>query len=267
MNRQEKELVELLRRMRERGHIRSVKAEFEAEGMRTDELFRLLDVLHRAQVPLTLKIGGCEALRDLRDAAQCGAKFIVAPMIESCFALQKYVRAIHTVFLEDDERADAEFLFNVETVTAHRAAAELAALARSERVLQGVVFGRSDYTASLGPEARVTDEGVLQAVLDVAAQAKHWGLDYGVGGALSVESLPDLRRIREVHLTHFETRKIVFHADALGEESLVSSLLDAVHFEILWLLNKRHYYGALQQEDEIRIRLLESRWDVLGRVL
>ena len=88
-------------------------------------------------------------------------------------------------------------------------------------------------------------------------------LEFVVGGAGSMDAIPNLKRIHEVHLDRFETRKIVFQSEALDIKSLDKYLIKAVHFELLWLLNKREYYGFMYKEDEARIEMLEKRWDVL----
>lgn len=264
MNVTEKKLAELVRRISMRGHLKSIKAEFEAEGTRSDELLRLLDVTRTCNVPLTLKIGGCEAVKDLYEARQFGARYIVAPMIESDYALKKFCDTIHKVY-PSDEAADVDFLFNVETIQAFNFFEKIVKVAIENPVIAGVVFGRSDFSGSLGSKGDVQSEKVTECIEAVARRLLETDLDLVVGGAISIDSLPELNRIAQHRLTRFETRKVVFDAARLSDENLADSLLDAVHFEILWLINKSDYYGMLHQEDNARIAQLEQRWNVLQR--
>ena len=267
MNSTERQMTDILRRCSSDYGCIAVKAEFEAEGTRPDELLRLVDIARSANIGLAVKIGGCEAIRDLFESKQIGVNYIIAPMIETPYALSKYIAAKQTVYTQD-ESIDTEFLFNMETMTAFQNRDMILDVAPRGEDVAGVVFGRVDFVGSIN-ESRdsINLEYVTDCVTAVAAECKRRNLDLVVGGGVGADAIPALRRIRETHLTRFETRKVVFSADALDIHDIEHGLTDAVHFELLWLLNKREYYGSIHREDEKRIAMLEARYNLLkGRV-
>lgn len=263
MNSTERKMVEILEKGKESHGIVSVKAEFEAEGTRTDELLRLVDVARSAGLPLTLKIGGCEAIRDLLEAKQIGVKYIVAPMIETPYALSKYIHARNMVY-SPDEQVGMNFLFNMETITAYEHRAEMAEMAAG--ALSGFVFGRVDFSGSMGLDRKdIESDAITDKVIEISKLCKTHDLDLVMGGAISVDALPSLKKVYKTGLSRFETRKLVFNGASAVSENIKDGLLNAVHFELLWLLNKRDYYASITKEDHKRIEMLETRWEVLGK--
>ena len=79
---------------------------------------------------------------------------------------------------------------------------------------------------------------------------------------MSIDSLDILKRVKEVHLDRFETRKVIFSSEALDIKNLDKGMLKAINFELLWLRNKKNYYGSIFNEDDKRIKMLSDRWNV-----
>jgi hypothetical protein len=258
MNLIEKQLVEILKELKNEHAVTGVKMEFEAEGTRLEEAMRLKDVSTRAGLDVTLKIGGCEAFTDMYEAANLGVKHLVAPMIETPYALRKYHGAILKAYSEED-RADMHFLFNLETFTACQNFSAMLELPEME-IMDGIVLGRVDLTGSLGlSRAEVNNNQVFEICCDMAAKAKARGKTVVVGGSVSVSSLPFFKLMPAGHIDRFETRKIVFSCpDAL--ENTEQSFLKALEFELLWLKNKKNYYGHISREDEPRLVMMEERY-------
>jgi len=263
MNQYEKKMLEILRQGREEFGVLATKAEFEAEGTRTDELLRLLEIANKADVGLALKVGGCEAIRDMLEAKQFGVRYIIAPMVETPYALSKYIAAKDKVY-STEEQEDVCFLFNLETITTFENLKPMLTLASGKPGCDGVVFGRVDFSGSIGAGRQGIESERVTTHVESAAQAclEH-GLQFVVGGAVSIDALANLQRFKAIHLDRFETRKVVFSGAALESPQLSQALRQAVHFELLWLVNKREYYGLMHREDQARIEMLESRWQVL----
>jgi hypothetical protein len=249
-------MLDLLKRGRDEYGVVSVKAEFEAEGTRPDEFLRLLHLAHCADLKVTLKIGGCEAVSDLLSSKLYGVHYIVAPMVETPYALSKFIEAKNKTHGKNEE--GVEFLFNLETQTTLEHLGSMIAAAQGK--VNGVVFGRVDFTLSRGMARGAIDEPTItEAVLRTAQACADNNLDLVVGGSVSPAAIPALRAVRRVHLSRFETRKVIFAAEALDRETVLDGIQNAVDFELLWLVNKQEYYNQISNEDTDRIKMMRAR--------
>lgn len=259
MNSIEREMVTVLKDLKRDYHVSGVKAEFEAEGTRMEEAMRLKEVVMTAGLDLTIKIGGCEAIRDMYEARVLGVERIVAPMIETAFALTKFIKAIELVFPED-EKSHIDFAVNVETITGFKNFAEMLSAPGIERIGE-VVLGRVDMTGSMGlGRDDINTDAIFDIAKDICAKAHAKGLKTVIGGGVSAHSLPFFRRLPAGHLDRYETRKVIFSCPGALSENAEKGILKAVYFELLWLKNKRDFYGLIYAEDANRITMLEDRY-------
>lgn len=262
MNSTERRMLDMLKKGRDHYGVVAVKAEFEAEGTRPDELLRLLELAWRADLKFALKIGGCEAVSDLHASKLYGADYIIAPMVETPYALSKFIDAAGKVYGE--ERSGTQMLFNLETETTLGNLDAMLPLAAGG--VDGIVFGRVDFTLSRGlARGAINERAITDAVLRVARACADKNLELVVGGSVAVEAAAALREIRRVRLDRFETRKIVFDGAAVEGAGFEAGIANAVAFELDWLKNKRDYYRRIADEDLARIRMIEERSAVAKR--
>lgn len=256
MNAAERRMLDMLKKGRDQYGVVAVKAEFEAEGTRPDELLRLLDLTRRADLKVALKIGGCEAVSDLLASRLYGVDHVIAPMVETRYALSKYIDAKGKTYGED--AGGTKFLFNLETEATLGNLDSMLPLAVEG--VDGIVFGRVDFTLSRGrPRKAVNTREITDAVLIVARACVDNDLELVVGGSVSPEAIDALREFRRIRLDRFETRKIVFDGAAAESADIEDGIANAVAFELAWLENKRDYYRAAAEEDAARIRMMQER--------
>ena len=259
MNNLEKRMIYALQDLKENYSVSGVKAEFEAEGTRIEEALRLKEVVMKADVELTIKIGGCEAIKDMYDCRSIGVQRIVAPMIESSYALKKFLLSAQTVF-ENEGNEDVKFAINVETIAGVNAFDDMLNIPEIKH-LNGIVMGRADLTGSLNIGRNdINEDSVFFITRDLFQKSKSANLDNAVGGGVSAYSLPFFRKLGTRLIDRYETRKVVFECPKALNEKASEGILKAVGFEIMWLKNKKEYYDIISKEDDARLIMLESRY-------
>ena len=259
MNHTESKMLDILKSLKEDYGIIAIKAEFEAEGSRLDELVMLNEVIFRAGMKLYIKIGGCEAVRDLDQCRLLGASGIMAPMIESPFAMKKFKNAAKKVY--GDEWKNIEWIINAETVTCYENLDGI--MEEGKNFLNTISIGRVDLSSSMGLERKeINSEKVFEYTYDIAKRAKERGYNVNFGGGISFDAIPFIQKMYPIN-DRFETRKVVFTATD-DQEKLKGGILKAMEFETLYLQNKCEFYDRMANEDKARLMMMRERLEIAG---
>jgi len=260
MNTLEYKMVELLQDMKKNYGVIDLKAEFEAEGSRMNELMRLKEIASNAGLSIALKIGGAEAITDIFEAQKIGISGIVAPMIESPYSLSKYIMALEK-YVPKETRKNIKFVAMIETVQGYKNVDEI--LAEDKNNLLSIIsVGRVDMSGSFGLKRNeINNDKIYQVAEEIFTKAKKKGLDTVMGGGIAKEAIPFIKKlVTKKLLDRYETRKIIFHTDPQATATkMEEGIIKANLFELFWLQNKKKYYTNIALEDDTRIEMLMSR--------
>ncbi|MBA4048854.1 MAG: hypothetical protein C0476_09975 [Sphingomonas sp.] len=225
----------------------ALKGEFEAEGLTRD--FMAAEVIYagRHGLDYCTKIGGCEAKSDIRFLCGIGVTSVVAPMIESPFAMRKYQEML-------PEGVFHHVGVTIETVNAVE---RIEAILDADVKLTEVTIGRTDLTASFGGTG-VDSPETMAMVKTVASAARARGLGATMGGSVNkgtrdlLRSDPALADI----LVSVETRKVVIPVAHFLEDGVLE---DALRIEAVLLQFQSRAYSGVLAEAQNREQMIKAR--------
>ena len=251
----EKKLFDQLLRLRDEFDLQGVKAEFEAEGSSFRDVVHLRRITDKLNVPLYLKIGGVEAVRDIKDSLELGVDGLIAPMVESCFGLKKFLDAVASVYKDKKIHRSINF----ETRQAVDKIDEI--LQQGKGGIDNVTIGRTDLSASYFNPKILPDSGFIFKILeDVGRKLGGEEITMTVGGSLSKKSIELFRNEQDKWpklIERLETRKVILPTKVMLEN--ISSVSESLRFEELYILSKTEMSDLFMEAETARLTRLKMR--------
>ena len=252
----ENKLADQLSFIKDKSGLFAVKAEFEAEGASFRDLVRLRVLTARKNVRLYLKIGGVEALRDIKDAMELGVDGLIAPMVESPFGVMKFVGAVESIF---SQRKLFKSI-NIETRTAVDNIDAILEVARNK--IDNVTIGRTDLSLSyFEPSIKPDSPFIFDLIERLSHKIQSSGLALTVGGSLTNDSIclfKDRQEKLRDRLFSMETRKIIFSTTRMLDHK--NSLNEALLFEEIYLRFKLQLEVWFSRSEQERLGKLKKRF-------
>ncbi len=202
----------------------ALKSGTEVEDMGFEEI-GLLRKLSSGIVPLYVKIGGAEARNDIRHLAALGVDGLIAPMIESPYALQKFVEALEQLLTPDQYQSLLKGI-NIETVNAVKNLQEILKSREIGEITQ-ITAARSDLSASMQLEA--DHPQVIESCAQIVRLAKEQDLRTSVGGGIQPQIVPTL--LEQVGPDYVNTRHLMIDCKNLQRDA-AETIKECIHFEL-----------------------------------
>ncbi len=232
-----------------------LKISLEDEGLTLDQACFITSCAHKHNYSVTVKVGGAEAISDMRIANNLGVEGCVAPMIESSYALHKFINSTYI-----NKFAFDKLYINIESKQAYENIENI--LDHSDaKHLTGVVLGRSDFVNSYGLTKKETDsERVFEKVKKVFMLAKQRNLITLMGGNINNSSLEFVEKLyKDNLLDYIETRNVKVKLSNSFLQNYHNNLTKMLRFEIEWLKAKSSNLSFLANNDIKRVSNLELR--------
>jgi hypothetical protein len=247
------DLKSSLENLSENYGIVGMKQSFEDEGVLLNDVVAFKRITEVCGLQSFVKIGGCEAKSDLFNCIRLGINGIIAPMVETPFALSKFTDIMN----EYTNRADAYVV--IESKTAYENIDEI--LHNGQGKLKGIIVGRSDFSKSYKlNKSEVDSDFIYDKVEEILYKAKENKYSTTMGGNISTRSTTFIKDMYQKKLLDkIETRNIVIGLNSENIKIIDETIQKALDFEIEWLQYKLSISSKLNDEYSQRIELLKNR--------
>ncbi|MBI3395554.1 MAG: aldolase, partial [Spirochaetia bacterium] len=163
-------------------------------------------------VPIYVKIGGPEARNDIRELGAIQVDGIIAPMIESAYALRNFISTLRDL-LGPTTYERVEKGINLETITAFQNMNSILGAPEAKELVQ-VTAARSDLSGSM--DLSPDDERVLEICSVIIARCREYDLRTSVGGGIHPGIT--MRIIDEISPDTINTRHMVMRSSVLRKD-------------------------------------------------
>ena len=238
------EITDQLVLLKESGVV-GIKQSFEDEGVILEDVLKIKRLCDDLDLGLNVKIGGCEAVTDINNCLSIEASGIVAPMVESEFALEKFVESIISN-ISDQDRSLIDFFINIESKSAVNNLDRIFS-SPSSKLLKGIVVGRSDLTKSFGyGKQDVNSKEICEIVENIFQDAKSFNFLTIMGGNIGHSSTSFIEQLAgNSLLDKIETRNVIVDLAKSGTRDLDDLIKNALLFESQWMKYKAQFYNDI----------------------
>lgn len=232
-----------------------LKTGTEVEDMNFHEIQYLREITSNITL-LSVKIGGSEARNDIRFCLQNSIDIIIAPMIESKYALSNFLKTIELLKKEISPSKKVQLGFNLETITSYLFLKEILQKELLKQIHQ-ITIGKGDFEASLTTtEHEKNKEQYIKEILHYIHQTFPHILT-SIGGGLQTSSF--LKQVQTFFPQRWNTRHVCFQTNSKEPLKNIEALQESLEFEILLHQKMIQEFPEHTKKYQARIYTLQNR--------
>tara|TARA_B100000925_G_scaffold290248_1_gene275040 strand:- start:1409 stop:2176 length:768 start_codon:yes stop_codon:yes gene_type:complete len=230
-----KKLITNLKNLKKFGIV-AIKQSLEDEGVSFEDISAMKKIIKKVGLKLNVKVGGCEAKNDIFFCTSIASDGIVAPMVESEYALKKFIQTVDVSFKGD-------LYINLESKNAFRNLDKIINSIEFTK-LKGVVIGRSDLAGSYNlAKSEVDSNKIFKLLKSKLKKIKNKKKLIKMGGSITQNSEEFIAKLfKKKILDRVETRNIELKLNNHTLKNFKTIIPLIFKFEKEWLRYRSNHF-------------------------